>query len=99
MKKILVYLITMALICLALFRIAGAMLIHDDAQVVLDKDMCAIVGGQVKNDTCIANADVSRDVFGKTLLKLKDGRVLTLDSAPYGMMYTNSHYEIFKHWT
>jgi hypothetical protein len=97
-KKFLVNLITMALICLALFRIAGAMLIHEDAQIVLNKDICAIVEGQIKNDVCIAKVDVSRDAFGKTLLQLKNGRVILLENPPSGMSYVKSHWEFFKNW-
>ena len=98
MKNTLIYFVALVLATTAVFRIAGAMLIYEDAQVVIDKNMCGIVMGQIKRDVCVANADISRDFSGATLLKLKDGRVITLNHMPDGILYSKSRYRFFKNW-
>lgn len=91
--------VALVLVAMAVFRIVGTMLIYEDAQVVIGKDLCEMANGQINGDACIVHADVSRDLVGATLLKLKDGRVLVFEHPYKGIQYSKSRYQFFKDWT
>jgi hypothetical protein len=100
MKSVLVAAAISTFALLVCFRIGNAMLIHEDADILVDANLCQLLHGQqVHPDLCRAHADVSHDLLGNTLLKLPDQTVVELEPARvHGMAYARSHFDLWKGW-
>lgn len=81
-------------------RAGNAMLVREQAEVLVKEGYCSVVGGDPKGDYCKVVADQSRSfISGDPMLRLRDGSVVTLPSEVVsGIAFTKTHYEFFKTW-
>lgn len=99
MKSILSAIIGLFIVALALqasFRVMNAMLIHENAHVVLDPEHCPI--DKTADGHCVMTGDVGHNLYGDTTIKLQDGSTLIVPQNRVRMTaYTggSSRYEPF----
>lgn len=88
------FLIITALFLLVGLRAGNALLIHENAQVAVTKQMCPVLEGNESNGVCLVRADLSHSFLsGDPILRLKNGAVFELQSADVLMYsYEQSHY-------
>lgn len=79
-----------------LLRLGNALLIHNQATVILSTDLCGGVGGEMKDGVCVVTADLSHDFFtGDPVMRLKNGQVAHLRQQDVlGYSVTSSRYSI-----
>jgi hypothetical protein len=71
--------IVLVFVILGLFHAGNALLIHEQATVLVKPELCPIMGGEVKEGICMVQADLGHSfVYARPMLRLKDGRIVEL---------------------
>lgn len=93
------FLIFTVLLTAVIFRVGSAMLIQDDATIGLDVRLCDVYKGKMQKESglCLVQGQVSKDITGQTLIKLRSGEVIATNEV-ITISWKNSHYEFFKNW-
>lgn len=74
------------------FCIIGRSQVFVDASVVLDADICAVIGTAPEQGRCVVSASVThRLISGDAALTLKDGRTIDIDQNHILMMSYSEH--------